>query len=64
MAMTVGNKPASDSSAATGDESKKAAAKDSSTTGATAKSGSGLTKLKDPNQAHETLEMSKNEKAP
>lgn len=62
MSMTVGNKTNADQVVA-GGEDKKATPKEGGTPAAGAPK-SGLTKLKDPTQAHETLEMSKNEKAP
>ena len=59
--MTVGNKQMQDQSSHP-DDSKGTGNKDGGSSSNTGKGG--LSKLKDPNQAHETLEMQKNEKAP
>lgn len=61
MSMTVGKNQPQDAGAAS-DDKKSAAGKDGATPGGAAKGG--LSKMKDPNGAHETLEMAKNEKAP
>lgn len=55
MTMTVGNKQPQDTSTTSESEKKNAAGKENATPGGPPKGG--LSKLKDPNQAHETLEM-------
>lgn len=62
MQVTVGNKQAQDSiiaSQSTGGDKKDATGKDAPKVGAEGASG-GLQKLKDPNQAHELVELPKN----
>ena len=60
--MTVGNKQMQEQGSLPDGAKKDAANKDGAATPSTSKGG--LAKLKDPNQAHENLEMQKNEKAP
>jgi hypothetical protein len=55
MAMTVGKTGSAPDAAAAGDDKKTSTSKEGVTAGGPAKTG--LSKLKDPNQAHETLEM-------
>ena len=67
MAMTVGSKmqPQEDPviAKATKEKSSKSAKGDAATPGADSNMGN-LSKIKDPNQAHETLEMPKNVNVP
>lgn len=56
MTMTVGNKQPQDSTSVT-DESKKSASSKEGTSPNSGVAKGGLSKLKDPNMAHETLEM-------
>ena len=62
MSMTVGNKQMQEQGSLPDDPKKNAATKEGPATASTSKGG--LAKLKDPNQAHENLEMLKTEKAP
>jgi len=66
MTMTVGSKmqPQDDASSKSKDKGKAGGAKgDAATPGADSNMGN-LSKIKDPNQAHETLEMPKNVNVP
>lgn len=64
MNMTVGSKPPAEQSGATDDSKKSAATKDGGAGAGAGAPKDGLSKLKDPTQAHETLDLQKNEKAP